>query len=79
MQRISAEVNKRGLATPTLLLLDMSVPLANLSAQLMHFFQPVLTVLANPGEYDAFTKFLERPDAVQILSSTIEKHNRNQD
>ena len=72
VDRLCREVVRRRLTTPALLLLEMSRPMNYMSAQLLHFFPPIATTLANTAEYDAFTAFLEQRGSVDYLVQRLE-------
>lgn len=60
------------MTAPAFLALEMGRPLNYLSAQLLHFFQPFLTVLGDTASYEEFTRFLEQRGAVDYLIERIE-------
>ncbi|NQT40052.1 MAG: hypothetical protein HQ581_21345 [Planctomycetes bacterium] len=70
--RVCRAVVRRRMATPALMLLEMCRPLNYLSAQLMHFFGPVATVLLDRRAYGEFAAFLERRSSVDYLCRRIE-------
>lgn len=73
VNRVAREVVRRRLTTPALAFLEMARPLNFLGAQALHFFAPILTVLFDRREYEMFSHFLERRDAVDRLCSRIEE------
>ena len=60
------------MSTPAHLLLEMGRPLNYVSAQLMHFFQPFLTVLADDAAYDQISSFLEQRGSIEYISSRLD-------
>jgi hypothetical protein len=72
VEKLCAEIGRRHLTTPALLMLEMSRPLNYVSAQLLHFFQPIVGILVNTAEYEAFTAFLEQRGAVDYLAERFE-------
>lgn len=72
VERLCREVMRRRLKTPALLLLEMSGPMNYVSAQLLHFFQPMLSFLTNAAEYQAFTEFLEQRGSIAYISRRLE-------
>jgi len=72
VEKLCAEIARRHLTTPALLMLEMSRPLNYVSAQLLHFFQPIVGILVNTAEYDAFTVFLEQRGAVDYIAERLE-------
>lgn len=73
VDRVAKEVVRRRLTVPAMAFLEMSRPLNYLSAQLMHFFSPVLTAILNQRDYENFANFLERRDSIELLSTRIEE------
>ena len=72
IDRICREVVRRHLTAPALLALEMSRPLNYVTAQLLHFFQPFLVVLADTAAYDQFTTFLEQRGSMDYLAERLE-------
>ena len=52
VETLSHELVRRRLALPTLVFLEMSRPLNTLSAQVLHFFAPVLSMFTGPRAAD---------------------------
>jgi len=71
IDRVCGEVVRRRLAAPALLALEMNRPLNYLSAQVLQFFHPFLTVLVDPAGYEQFTRFLERRGSIDYLVERI--------
>ena len=72
IDRVAGEVVRRGLATPTLMALEMSRPLNFIGAQAMHFFTPFVSVFANSKGYHHFAEFLELRGAIPYICEAIE-------
>ena len=72
VERICREVVRRHLTTPALLFLEMSRPLNNVGAHLLHFFTPVLSVFADAAQLREFARFLERRGSIDFLCRRIE-------
>ena len=72
-RRMAQEIVRRGMTVPAIAFLEMSRPMNYVSAQLMHFFDPMLSALAQTHDYRLFAEFLERRDAVDVLCKTIEE------
>ena len=53
-------------------MLETSRPLSYVSAQLLHFFQPILAIVADTAAYDQFTLFLEQRGAIDYICQHIE-------
>ena len=72
IERVSREIVRRRLSAPALLALEMSRPLNYVSAQVLQFFHPFLTVLVDVDGYEQFTRFLERRGSIDYLVERIE-------
>ncbi|MEW6752918.1 MAG: hypothetical protein AB1505_18355 [Candidatus Latescibacterota bacterium] len=73
VERLCAEVVRRRLTAPALLLLEMARPLNFLGAQLMHFLHPMATALLRGEAYTHLAAFLERRGAVEHLCRRLEE------
>lgn len=73
LQRLSREIVRRGLGTPALIALEMSLPLNYLGAQAMQFFEPIVASLTDAREYALFARFLERRDALDLFATAIQQ------
>ena len=71
--RLCREVVRRRLTTPALAFLEMSRPLNYLGSQALHFFQPLISSLADGEAAHHFAQFLERRDSVDYLCRRIEE------
>jgi hypothetical protein len=67
VEKLCVEVTRRGMTAPALLMLEMSRPLNYVSAQFLHFAQPFLSFVANAGEYQAFSEFLEQRGSIEYI------------
>ena len=72
VERVCREIVRRRLVAPAILALEMGRPLNHLSAQVLHFFQPFVTVLGGVAAYDQFASFLERRGSVDYMIARIE-------
>lgn len=72
VEKLCAEVVRRRLTAPALLLLEMSQPLNYVSAQLLHFLQPLVAVMADGDGYLQLTRFLERRGAIEYVCQRLE-------
>ena len=72
VEKLCAEVVRRRLTAPALLMLEMSRPLNYVSAQFLHFLQPFATVLADKNEYENLTLFLEQRGSIDYVCGRIE-------
>lgn len=81
IDRICNEIVRRRLVPPAMMLIEMGRPLNHLSAQVLHFFQPFITVIGDAAAYEQFTTFLERRGALDYIGArieAIEAENRQQ-
>ena len=72
VEHMCVEVVRRHLVTPALLLLEMSRPLNYVSAQLLHFFQPIAAILTDTNGYQQFTQFLEQRGSIEYICRRLE-------
>lgn len=72
VDRLCREVVRRRMSTPAQMLLEMSRPLNYVSAQVMHFFQPFVTVLADATAYDGLSAFLEQRGSMEYISQRLQ-------
>ena len=72
VDRVVEEVVRRGLATPTLMALEMSRPLNFIGSQALHFFSPFVSVFSNTSGYRHFAKFLELRGSIPFICDAIE-------
>lgn len=72
IDRLCREVVRRRMTVPAQMMLEMGRPLNYLSAQVMHFFQPFITVLADPLAYDHLSSFLERRGSTEYISERLQ-------
>lgn len=72
VERVCREIVRRRLVAPAIMALEMGRPLNHLSAQVLHFFQPFVTVLGGAAAYDQFASFLERRGSLDYISARLE-------
>lgn len=72
VERVCREVVRRRLTTPALAFLEMSRPLNYVGAQVFHFFDPVISALADADGARQFATFLERRRSIEYLCRRIE-------
>jgi hypothetical protein len=73
VEKVCAEVVRRGLATPALVFLEVFRPLNYLGSQVMHFFRPIVSVILDGDGYRHFSEFLEHRQSVDYLRGRIEE------
>ena len=72
VEKLSAEVVRRRLTAPALLMLEMSQPLNYVSAQLLHFLEPLIAIVADTNGYLQLTRFLEQRGAIDYVCQRLE-------
>ncbi len=72
VSRLAREVVRRGMATPALAFLEMSQPLNFVTSQALHFFQPMITAVADTSAPEAFATLLEHRGSIDYICRTIE-------
>lgn len=77
VDRVCRQVVARGLATPALIFLESVRPLNYVSSQTLHFFQPVLSAVADAQACRELADFLEHRGSVDYLCRRIEELSRN--
>lgn len=79
VDRLVQEVMHRGLATPTLVFLEMSRPLNFLGAQALHFFRPFLRVFTNSTAPRELAEFFEQRGSIEFVCRRLEELQRQTD
>jgi len=77
VDRFCRAVVRRRLTPAVLVALEMARPLSGVAAQGIHFFTPLLSLLASPEQINRLAEFLQRPDALQILCQRLERLEAN--
>lgn len=72
VDRICREVVRRRMTVPAQIALEMARPMNYMSAQLMHFFEPFLTVLTDAVAYNHLSSFLEQRGSVEYISERLQ-------
>jgi hypothetical protein len=72
IDRICREIVRRRLATPALFVLEMHRPLNYLSAQMLHVFEPAISVVTDTAGYNRFAHFLAQRGSIDYLAGRIE-------
>jgi hypothetical protein len=73
VEKLCAEVVRRRMAVPALMLMEMSRPLNYMSAQAIQFFAPLISALTNADGHTRLAEFLERRGSVDYLCDRIEE------
>ena len=72
IEKLSTEIIRRRLTTPAVFVLEMSRPLNYVSAQLLHFFQPIVAIVADADGYNQVARFLERRGSIDYIVRRID-------
>ena len=72
IERVCREIVRRRLTTPAMMALEMGRPLNHLSAQVLTFFKPFVSMAGDAAAYDEFTAFLEQRGSIDYLSARLE-------
>ena len=73
VDRVCREVVRRRLTTPALLMLEMSRPLNFITAQAIHFFDPVVRAITDANGPREFAAFLEHRGSIDYFVRRIEE------
>ena len=72
VEKVCAEIVRRRLTTPALLMLEMSRPLNYVSAQFLHFVQPFASAIVDAEGYRQLTEFLEQRGSIEYICKRLE-------
>ena len=72
VERLCSAIVKRRLTPAASALFEMVRPLNYLGAQSLHFLEPVATTIFSRDEYREFTLFLERRDAMDLITDRLD-------
>lgn len=73
VDRLCREVVRRRLTTPALVTLEMSRPLNFVTAQAIHFFDPLIKSITDANGHREFATFLEHRGSIDYLTNRIEE------
>ncbi|HEY3968424.1 MAG TPA: hypothetical protein VGM05_28005 [Planctomycetaceae bacterium] len=73
IDRLSGQIVSRGLTTPTLVFLESVRPLNYVSSQILQFFSPILSAVADREAVNELAAFLEHRGSVEFLCKRIEE------
>ena len=77
LEPLLAEVRRRGMTTPAVLLLESCAPLNGVGAQALHFLQPFATAILDPVRYATLARYLERRGSVAWLVRELQRDGRD--
>jgi hypothetical protein len=72
IDKLCGEIVRRRLSTPALFMLEMSRPLNYVSAQFLHFIQPIAGMIADADAYREITDFLEQRGSIEYICRRLE-------
>ncbi len=72
VEKVCREVVRRHLTTPALLFLECARPLNYIGSQMMHFFQPMISVFTDTEGPKQFALYLERRGSIEYICRRIE-------
>lgn len=73
VDRLCREVVRRRMTTPALIALEMSRPLNFVTAQAIHFFDPLIKSISDANGHRDFATFLEKRGSIEYLVRRIEE------
>jgi hypothetical protein len=73
IERVARRVVELHLEVPAILALESSKPLALLASQTLIFLEPVLLAVLPLPDYRRFAVLVERRDALELLTESIER------
>ena len=73
VEKLCAEVIRRGLTTPALLSLEMSRPLSFIGSQTLHFFSPFISIISDADGHKHLASFLEKRGSIDFICQRIEE------
>lgn len=76
LDKIAAQIVKRGMVAPAILFLESIRPMNFVASQAMAFFGPFAGILFNPAEFDTLRELLERRESIEHILSRIERHDQ---
>ncbi|MDZ4755755.1 MAG: hypothetical protein SGJ11_14820 [Phycisphaerae bacterium] len=73
IDRVLVAVVRRQMVGPAILFLESSRPLNFISAQALHFFGPITSLVVDADALSAFAKFLERRGSIPWICQRLEE------
>jgi hypothetical protein len=78
VDKLCHEIVRRRLNTPALFMLETSKPLNYVSAQFLHFIQPLVAIITDTDGYQQLTAFLERRGSIEYVCKRLEAIERHE-
>jgi len=79
LEKLAAEIARRGMTGPAITFLEMSRPMNSLGAAAIHFFTPLAATLASPVALKSFAEFLDKRGSVDVLCGMLEAAERERE
>ena len=73
LERVAARVVELRMEVPAILTLETAVPISVVAGQTLVFFEPFVAALLKLPDYRRFARLIERRDAIEALTATIER------
>lgn len=73
VQQLCQATVDRELQAPALIFLESVRPLHRLSAQGLHFFAPILSLIGKADSITELARMLEHPGAIEFFAATLER------
>ncbi len=75
VERVAAEIARRGMTLPALVMLESSRPLGGLSGQALRFVEPWFAAITNAAGLKVLAELLERPGGMDFVVATLQAAN----
>jgi len=75
VDRVAAEIARRGLTLPALVMLESSRPLGGLGGQALRFVEPWFAAVTNAAGLKVLAEMIERPGGMDFVVNTLQAVN----
>ena len=73
LEKLASKVVKWGMSVPAILFLESSKPFNFLASQVLHFFNPFVSVFLDTHQYGTFASLLEKRESIEEFLRVIER------
>ena len=73
MEKVAGKVVQWGMGVPAILFLESSKPFNFLASQVLHFFNPFVSVFLDTHQFGKFANILERRESIEEILKIIER------
>jgi hypothetical protein len=73
MEKVAGKVVQWGMSVPAILFLESSRPFNFLASQVLHFFNPFVSVFLDTHQYGKFASLLEKRESIEEILKVIER------